>query len=97
MPGYLVACITWHDTESPRIYGDIVGESLRPYGGKYLARGAPVAALEGEKVPKRLAIVEFPTVEAAQKWHASREYAPAVKIRQENATTHWIALMDGME
>ena len=48
-------------------------------------------------MPKRLAIVEFPTVEAAQKWHASREYEPAVKIRQENATTNWIILMDGME
>jgi len=62
-----------------------------------LLSSLPVAAPEGEKVPKRLAIVEFPTVEAAQKWHASREYAPAVKIRQEHATTHWIVLMDEME
>ena len=97
MPGYLVACITWHDTESPRTYGNLVIESLRPYGGKYLARGAPVAQLEGEDAPKRLAIVEFPTPEAAQKWHASSEYAPALKIRQQNATTHWIVVMGGME
>jgi uncharacterized protein (DUF1330 family) len=96
MPGYLVACVTWHDSESPRTYGNLVLESFRPYGGKYLVRGAPVAELEGENKPKRLAIVEFPTAEAAKKWHASSEYAAASKIRQENATTHWIVIMDGV-
>jgi|ERR1700680_1078266 len=97
MPGYLVACVTWHDAESPRRYGDLVVDSLKPYGGKYLARGAPAAQLEGETPPKRLAIVEFPTPEAAQAWHASREYAPAFKIRQENATTHWVIVMNGAD
>jgi uncharacterized protein (DUF1330 family) len=97
MPGYLVACVTWHDDESPRKYGDLVVDSLKPYGGKYLARGAPAAQLEGEHPPKRLAIVEFPTAEAAQEWHASKEYVPASKIRKENATTHWVIVMDGAD
>jgi uncharacterized protein (DUF1330 family) len=97
MAAYVVLCITWHDTEALERYGKVVLDSFRKYNGKWLARGASVAALEGESEPKRLVIVEFPSVEAARKWHASSEYAPAVKIREQHATTHWAVLMDGIE
>lgn len=97
MAAYVVLCITWHDTEALERYGKVVLESFRAYNGKWLARGAPVATLEGKSAPKRLVIVEFPTVDAARKWHASREYAPAIKIREQHATTHWVVLMDGVE
>jgi uncharacterized protein (DUF1330 family) len=80
--GYLVACIQWHDTAAIDAYGAIVRESLRPFGGKYLARGSPFASLEGDQAPKRLAIVEFPSATAARQWHESEAYAPARKIRE---------------
>ena len=97
MAAYVVLCITWHNTDVLEIYHKVVLESFRAYSGKFLARGAPVAALEGECAPKRLAILEFPSVAAARNWHASSEYAPALKIREQHATTHWVVVMDGME
>jgi len=96
MAGYLVACVTWHDQEAIERYGAISRESMRPFGGKYLARGTPYAMLEGVQPPKRLAIVEFPTAEAAREWALCDAYAPAREIRAENATTHWIVVLDGM-
>ncbi|MDQ6767198.1 MAG: DUF1330 domain-containing protein [Candidatus Eremiobacteraeota bacterium] len=96
MAGYLVACVQWHNADAPNEYGKIAVESLKPFGGKYLARGQPWAVLDGESAPERLAIVEFPTVAAAQEWAASSAYAPALKIRKEHATTHWIAIFEGM-
>jgi uncharacterized protein (DUF1330 family) len=41
-----------------------------------------VNVLEGGWVPKRLVILEFPTVEQARAWWASPEYAPAKALRQ---------------
>ena len=95
MAGYLVACVTWHDQEAMAAYGKVAADSMRAYGGKYLVRGAPFCVLEGD-APKRLAIVEFPTAQAAKDWHTSAQYAPASAIRERHATTHWIVVMDRM-
>jgi uncharacterized protein (DUF1330 family) len=93
MAGYLVACIQWHDAAAVEAYGAISRESMRPYGGKYLARGSPHAKLEGH-APDRFAIVEFPSAAAAREWAECDAYAPARKIREEHATTHWVVVMD---
>ena len=33
--------------------------------------------------PKRLAVLEFPTLEEALKWYRSPEYAPLIKLRHK--------------
>lgn len=96
MPGYIVACVTWHNPDAADRYGPMVIESLRPFGGRYLARGKPIANPEGTGAPQRLAIVEFPSAQSAQDWWSSAEYAPAKKIREQNATTHWLIVMEGV-
>jgi len=96
MPGYLIACVSWHDAKAAETYGKLAVESLRPFGGKYLMRGAPVTVLEGASPPQRLAIIEFPSADAVREWHESKEYAPVRAIRHEKATTHWIVVMEGV-
>ena len=97
MAGYLVACVRWHDPEAIERYGTIVVESLRPYQGKYLARGPVSATMEGEHAPQRLAIVEFPTAELARQWFTCDAYLPARKIREQSATTYWVVIIDGVQ
>jgi len=97
MPAYLVACITWNDTGAVERYGKIVVDSLKPFGGRYLARGPISSVVEGADAPKRLAIVEFPTLEQAKQWHESDAYQPALAIRAASATTHWIVFIEGIE
>lgn len=96
MSGYLVAHVRWHSAQAAETYGKLAVESLQPFGGKYLVRGAPVTVLEGSEPPERLAIIEFPTSDAVREWHESDAYAAARKIRLENATTHWIVVMEGV-
>lgn len=96
MAGYLIACVEWHNPDAIERYGAITRESLRPFGGRYLVRGSPSAHIEGERPPKRLAVVEFPTAAAAVEWSKSDAYAPARQIRAEHATTHWIVVMEGV-
>lgn len=97
MPAYLVACVTWNDSDAPQRYGKIVVDSLKPYGGKYLARGPISSVVEGADAPSRLAIVEFPSLEQARQWHKSEVYKPALAIRAASATTHWVVIIDGLE
>jgi uncharacterized protein (DUF1330 family) len=96
MPAYLVACVRWHSEVAADSYGKLAVESLRPYGGKYLVRGAPVTMLEGASAPERLAIIEFPTTDAVREWHASKEYAKARQIRHASAMTLWLLIMEGV-
>ena len=94
MSGYLVASVKWNDADAASRYYHMVVDSLKPFNGKYLARGAPAATLEGDDVPARLAIIEFPTVEHASRWHVSDEYAPARQVRERFADTYWIIVME---
>jgi uncharacterized protein (DUF1330 family) len=68
----------------------MVPPSLVPYGGRFLVRGGKVETLEGEWLPKRLVILEFPTARQAQAWWSSEEYAEAKALRQATAQTKMI-------
>jgi uncharacterized protein (DUF1330 family) len=96
MSAYLVANVTWNDVDAAKRYFEIVVDSLRPFGGKYLARGPIDSVIEGDAVPARLAVLEFPSLDAAKSWIASQEYRPALEIRQKSAKTHWIVLIEGI-
>ena len=56
--------------------------TVAQYGGRFLARGGRTETLEGDWSPKRLVIIEFPSVEQARAWADSPEYAPAKRLRQ---------------
>lgn len=70
MPAYAVAHLTWRETYGPERYLKLVQKSLAPFGGKYLAFG-PVTAVEGNEAPKHLALVEFPSLDAAKRFYKS--------------------------
>jgi len=56
---------------------------VQKYGGRFVVRGGKVEPLEGGWTPKRLVALEFPSLEQAQKWYRSPEYAPLIKLRQK--------------
>ncbi len=58
--------------------------------GKFLVRGGKTETLEGDWIPQRVVVVEFPDVEVAKKWWNSSEYAPAKNIRLITAKTKMI-------
>src|SRR5579863_740566 len=82
MPAYIVAEIDVTDASAYEPYKKMAGESIQRHGGRFLARGGRTVSLEGEK-PKRVVVVEFPTVDAAEKFYHSPDYQTAVKIRQK--------------
>jgi len=73
-------------------YRKLVPATLEPYGGRFLARGGRVETLEGGWDPKRIVVIEFPTLERARAWWASEEYRIPKQMRMESAETRMIVV-----
>jgi uncharacterized protein (DUF1330 family) len=48
--------------------------------------------LEGEWSPRRLVILEFDSVEAAQRWHSSEDYAAPKALRQGTSRGNFVVV-----
>ena len=92
MAAYVIANI---DVKDPVRYQDYIKMSpvsIAKFGGRFVARGGKTEVLEGDWVPKRLVLLEFPSVERAREWWASDEYAPAKALRQATSSGELIVL-----
>ena len=85
MSAFMIAEITVNDPQLFAEYGKGVPGTIAAYGGKYLVRGGAVEAREGGWVPKRVVVLEFPTMERAHTWYASAEYKPLLAMRLKAA------------
>jgi uncharacterized protein (DUF1330 family) len=65
------------------------------FGGRYVVRGGAAEVLEGGWVPKRVVVLEFPSMPRARARLNSAEYAPARKLRHATADSEMI-LVDGV-
>lgn len=94
MPAYIVVEVEVNDPVRYEDYKKMVPPSLKRFGGRFLVRGGALETLEGDWAPKRLVIVEFPSVEKAKAWWNSAEYAEAKALRQATANT-WMIVAQG--
>ena len=85
MAAYLIADIDITDPATYEEYRKQVPGVIAKYGGKYVVRGGKVESLEGGWSPRRLALVEFPSMDQALKFYRSPEYAPLIKLRQKSS------------
>ena len=96
MPAYIVVEVEVEDPIRYEDYKKMVPPSLAAYGGRFLVRGGQVENLEGDWAPKRLVMVEFPSVDQAKAWWSSPDYAEAKALRQATAKTQMI-VVEGFE
>ena len=87
MPAYVIANIDVKDPDRYKDYIKMSPISIAKFGGRFIARGGKTEVLEGSWVPKRLVLLEFPSVERAQAWWGSPEYAAAKALRHASAHT----------
>jgi uncharacterized protein (DUF1330 family) len=95
MAVYLVSDVSILDAAAFQTYRARAASSIAKYGGKYLARGGEVQALEGTWSPRTIIIVEFPSREQARAWYSSPEYASALELR-DAALRRNLILIDGV-
>lgn len=93
MAAYLVTEIEITDPAGYEEYRKGVGATLAAYGGRNLVRpGGKMEVLEGEWVPKRLVILEFPSIAQLKAWYDSPEYRPLLEIRLRTAKSKMIMI-----
>jgi uncharacterized protein (DUF1330 family) len=95
MSAYVIAEIDITDPAAYEDYRRQVPAVIARYGGKYVVRGGKVEPLEGGWSPKRIAVVEFPSMEQALKFYRSAEYAPLIAIRQK-ASLGKLVIVEGI-
>ncbi len=95
MPAYVIVDIDIHDPSLYEDYKKAAPSSIALYGGTYLARGGACEMLEGNWLPKRLAILEFESMARAKQWLESEEYSEARGMRHKSANTKMI-LVEGI-
>jgi uncharacterized protein (DUF1330 family) len=93
--GYVVATINVTDPEKWAEYAKDASEAIRKYGGRPLARGGAHVALEGEARPRNV-ILEFGSLEEAERYYRSPEYQAAKELR-EGAGVAEIVAVEGVE
>ena len=93
MPVYMVSNVEVNDPDQFRHYQIPGRNAAMQYGGKFLAEGAAPEPIEGSWAPKRMAIVEFESADAARTFYDSPEYQAARQRRLEAATFN-IVLVD---
>lgn len=93
-PVYIVNQVVVHEPERYAQYAAMGRDAIVRYGGRLLAGGGQVETLEGEPIPPRVVIIEFPTRDAALAYYHSPEYQAAREVRGDAATVRF-ALVDG--
>jgi len=92
MAAYVMGEIEVTEPATYEDYRKQVLATIQKHGGKFLVRGGKVEALEGDWSPKRLVLLEFPSMEQALKWYRSPDYAPLIKLRQKASRGKLVAV-----
>jgi uncharacterized protein (DUF1330 family) len=94
MAAYLISDLTVRNPEAFQTYRTRAAAAIEKYGGRYLARGGEIQALEGAWNPQNVVVVEFAGLEQARAWYTSPEYASALEVR-DIALERDMILVDG--
>ena len=92
MVAYVINDMVVTDPALLEDYKKLSPATVARHGGRFLARGGRVEALEGDWSPSRIVVIEFPSVEQARAWIDSPEYEPAKQLRQRAATSRLIVV-----
>jgi uncharacterized protein (DUF1330 family) len=95
MSAYVIVEIEVTDPVRYEEYKKQAVATIHKYGGKYIVRGGKTEVLEGNWKPKRIVILEFPTMERAKEWLNSEEYREPRKLRHATSKTNMLVI-DGV-
>ncbi|HEX4014772.1 MAG TPA: DUF1330 domain-containing protein [Candidatus Cybelea sp.] len=87
MAAYVIVNVNTSDPKRYEHYKELAEKTVTHYGGRYLARGGKMKALEGSWNPTRIVVLEFESYARAMEWWNSPEYAPAKALRQALSET----------
>ena len=95
MPAYLIADIKVTNDGWVPEYATSVHDLVHKHGGRYLSRSGHVKTLEGKPLDTSLiAIIEFPSTEAAETFARDPDYAPFAASRRAGSESRFQLIDD---
>jgi uncharacterized protein (DUF1330 family) len=95
MPAYFIVEVEVTDPAGFEEYRQLVPATIQQYGGRFVVRGGATETLEGDWQPKRVVVLEFPSLEQAKRWYNSEEYRGPKALRFKTARSKMI-LVEGV-
>lgn len=77
MTAYWIAHVDVTDADAYGKYAELATAPIEAHGGKFLARGSRTIWLEGNERARNV-VVEFPSIEDAERCYRSEEYGKAL-------------------
>jgi uncharacterized protein (DUF1330 family) len=93
---YVISC--YHSISNPEklaAYAKLAGPAIEAAGGKFIARGPAVKAMENG-ILNRTVIIEFETLDAAMALYDSPLYQEAVKALGEGSVVRDMRVVEGV-
>jgi len=95
MSVFVIAIVKVKDDSWIPEYATTVHEIVAKHGGKYLSRSGNITTVEGEPLNADvIALIQFPSLEAAQAFYDDPAYAPHLKARIAGSVSGLYAIDD---
>jgi uncharacterized protein (DUF1330 family) len=96
MPAYIIVDMLISDMEQYKQYMAEAPAAVAAAGGEYLVRGGRFEALEGQWQPSRIAMLRFPSFDAAKAFYDGEMYR-AARAKRQGATQFFnMVLVEGV-
>ncbi len=94
MAAYVIVDLEVTDPARYAEYRQRVPATLAAYSGRFLVRGGEHEVVEGSWRPRRLVVLEFPSLAQARRWYDSEEHREPKAIRLTASNAH-LVVVDG--
>ncbi len=82
MTALIIVDLTPTDKDKLSVYGAMAAETLVPYDGEFLAKGA-IDVLHGESAFQSKVVIQFPDRDSAMNWYHSEAYQRIIAVRDQ--------------
>lgn len=92
MTAYVVFDVEIRDAQRYQEFMQQVKPALEAAGARYLARGGPLKVWEGDWSPRRLVILEFPSIAAWEDFYHGPVYQGLKAVRDECSSARLVSV-----
>jgi uncharacterized protein (DUF1330 family) len=92
VPAYVIVETIVHDPEVYSEYMAAAPATIEAFGGRFVVRGGELETLEGDWMPARVVVVEFPDLDTVRRWYDSELYRHAKSLREGVADLKMVAV-----
>ena len=92
MPAFVITDVEITDASLYGQFVERVTSTVEAHGGRFVARGGELEVILGSWTPKRLAVLEFDSLEQVRKWLDSPEYTALDDIRSRSSNINMVVV-----